>query len=411
MRLLAPSGRLLAVTLALWAVCGQSPSVHAQTSDPDPAPASTQQSPTLAQIEERLRATEAMNRKLADQLDRVTREHDEQSKQLSERFAELTRGLGNGVPGASESGSGISGGTGAGVPGSYPASPVPDYTEGRFTPNDPAPDYPDSNIISPYDFTLRASFGPGFQIQTQDGRYRLQVHYESQVEGRAWSQQDQLPANSGLFLPRQRIFFNGNLTDTVEYEFAINRGLNNINLLNAYLNFHFDDRFELRMGRFFTPFTYDQYAVSNYWLVTPERSLFTTNLSPNRQIGLMAWGYLFDKRFDYSVGVFNGSRNSFEDLNSTRDVVGYINARPFQNSEVLRFARFLNLGSSVAFGRQDQSPVPVSFRVAGGSPDANIPGVATLPFLTLNSDVVEQGDRLLGSVHAAYFYRGPVANW
>ena len=49
--------------------------------------------------------------------------------------------------------------------------------------------------------------------------------------------------------------------------------------------------------------------------------------------------------------------------------------------------------------------MPAAFRIGGGSPDANIPGVATVPFLILNPDVIERGDRLVGSVHAAYFYK------
>ncbi len=177
-------------------------------------------------------------------------------------------------------------------------------------------------------------------------------------------------------------------------------------MLNAYLNFHFDDRLEVRFGRYFTPLGYDQYAISNYWMPTPERSLFTTNVGLSRQIGLMAWGYLFDTRLDYAVGLFNGSRNSFDSLNNAKDVVGFLNARPFQDSESLGFLRFLNVGTSVAFGPQDQPPVPASFRVGAGSPDANIPGTATTPFLILNPNVIERGDRLLGSVHAAYYFKG-----
>ncbi len=160
-----------------------------------------------------------------------------------------------------------------------------------------------------------------------------------------------------------------------------------------------------KFGRFFTPLPYDQYAISNYWLPTPERSIFTTNLSLNRQFGLMGWGYLFDKRLDYAAGVFNGSRNSFESLSRGVDFVGYLNTRPFQESESLSFAKFLNLGTSVAFGPQDQAPVPVAFRIGGGSANADIPGAGTTPFLILNPDVIERGNRLLGSVHAAYFYK------
>ena len=86
------------------------------------------------------------------------------------------------------------------------------------------------------------------------------------------------------------------------------------------------------------------------------------------------------------------------------DVVGYLNARPFQESESFPWIKFLNFGTSVAYGHQDQSPSPNTFRIGAGSPDTNIPSTATTPFLILNSGVLERGDRLLGTVHLAYFY-------
>ncbi len=368
--------------------------------DPTALPAFSVAPPTAAQLTERLRAAEALNRNLFTQLEQARQQQGDELKQLHERLNQLSQRL-DAQQGAM---------TGTVAPAatneqSYQISPVPDYTEGGLPQYDPAPGYPGSNVISPYRFPIKAQFGPGFQFFTEDDRFRLDIHYESQIEARMWRQGDQLPANSGLFFPRQRIFFDGHITKPIEYELSINRGVNNINILNAYLNFHVSDKFELRFGRFFTPFSYDQYAVSNYWLLTPERSLFVTNLSPNRQIGLMGWGYLFDKRLDYAIGTFNGGRNSFENLSNNMDVVAYLNARPFQLSERLPFAKFFNIGTSVAFGRQRQSPVPATFRVGAGSPDANIPSAATTPFLILNPNVMEQGDRLVGSVHAAYFYK------
>ncbi len=50
--------------------------------------------------------------------------------------------------------------------------------------------------------------------------------------------------------------------------------------------------------------------------------------------------------------------------------------------------------------------MPLSFRIAGGSANADVPGPGTVPFLILERDTVERGERLLGSVHAAYFYKG-----
>lgn len=384
-------------------LCGQEPEAPAAASPAQtiPWPPDAESPQSLA---DRLQALEEVNRQLADQLDQMGREQAAEMRGLWERLGLPAEGGEDGLGTGVEASDGDGYYRGPGEPARAGSSPVPDYTEGHFAPKEIPSGFVDPAILSPSRFPLRATFGPGFTLQTLDGKHSLQIRYESQIEGRVWGESDQIPANSGFFLPRQRFFFDGNITESIEYELAINRGVNNINLLNAYLNFHFDDRLQVRLGRFFTPFTYDQYGVSNYWLLTPERSLFVTNLSPNRQIGLMAWGYLLDKRLDYAVGTFNGSRNSFESLNNSLDLVSYINARPFQQAESWPLLRFLNVGSSIAFGRQDQSPVPATFRVGAGSPDANIPSIATVPFLIFSPGVVERGDRLLGSVHAAYFY-------
>ena len=48
----------------------------------------------------------------------------------------------------------------------------------------------------------------------------------------------------------------------------------------------------------------------------------------------------------------------------------------------------------------------MAFRIGGGSPNSDVPGAGTTPFLILNPGVVERGERLLGSVHSAYYYKG-----
>jgi phosphate-selective porin OprO/OprP len=346
---------------------------------------------------------EASNKRLTEELERTRKEHREQMQMLLDRFEGRTPTAPAALPRAN-----VAADAEPEVKTDDLETPVPDYTEGQLTPFQPAPGYPLATAPPRLEFPLAGRFGRGFHFETEDDEYSLRVHLESQIEGRIWSRDPDLPpgsALSGIYLPRQRIFFNGNITRPIEYELSINRGLANINILNAYINIHFNDNLEFRVGRFFTPLPYDQYAISNYWLLTPERSIFTTNVGLNRQFGAMAWGYLWDKQVDYAAGVFNGSRNSFENLNNAMDFVGYFNARPFQESESFSLFRFLNLGTSVAYGFQDQAPSPVAFRIGGGSPDTNIPGSATVPFLILNRDVIERGDRLIGSVHAAYYYK------
>jgi phosphate-selective porin OprO/OprP len=426
-----------ALILILFTVA---PAARSQENRPSPSPSSLRQvSPiptdprasapvSIGQLADRLRALEDVNKKLAERLERTTREHDEhmrlnrklaeqmernarehdeQMNLLSARYAELSRRLADGGNGQTRAGD-VGGGALAPTdvrPWTDLGSPVPEYWSFQEEPPFPDPRYRLSNINHPEPSPLKARFGPGFQLETEDEEFRLQVHILEQIEGRAWANGRQTPPVSGFFFPRQRFFFNGRITRPIEYVFSINRGLNSLDLLDAFVNIHFDDRFQVRFGRYMTPLTYDQFAIRPMWLPTPERSLFTTNLGLNRQIGLMAWGHLFDHRVDYAAGVFNGSRNSFQSLTNGKDFIAYLNARPFQDSESLWFLKYLNLGSSVAFGHQDQAPVPVALRIGAVSPDAALPGVATVPFLILNQDVIERGDRLLGSVHAAYYFR------
>jgi phosphate-selective porin OprO/OprP len=344
----------------------------------------------LAELADRMRALETDNRQLREQLDDA-RAQAVTTDELTESKARLSQAIESIETRAP-----------------HADTPVPTYTEGMFTPYT-VPTFPSSGISSPQPgrVGLDTTFGPGFLFSSDDDRFSLAIHYESQVDGRAWHESVQIPGNGGVVLPRQRIFFTGNITRPIEYEFAVNRGVDgNVNVLNAILNFHFDDRFQVRVGRAFTPFTYDQYSVSNYWLIAPERSVFTINLSPNRQFGVMAWGYLFDKRFDYAAGFFNGSRNSFENPNNNLDFGGYVNARPFQNANFWPAIQFLNMGASITAGEQDQQPVPRFFRIGVNSPNSAAPGSGNLPFLALDPSVREQGDRMHGAVHLANFHKG-----
>jgi phosphate-selective porin OprO/OprP len=408
-------------------------------------------------LAERLRAVEARNAELIERLEQTRREaegarrrHDEQMRLLLERLDDLSTRLpgattsptpapatldgrisrtrrpqdGGPVPvyetqpiGPEPPPTGLSGPPQALAPDAASLldappeydGPVPEY---ETQPIEPVPFHSDapglSTISAPSARPLESNFGPGFQFQTPDEEFLLQVHVQSQIEARVWGDPGgAAPFRDGFYLPRQRIFFNGRMTRPIEYVFSLNRGLGELNILETFLNFHPDDRFQVRFGRYFTPLGYDQYAVRNLWLPTPERSLFTSNLGTNRQVGLMAWGYLFDKRLDYAAGVFTGPRNSFEDVNNAKDFIGYLNARPFQDVERFPLLRNWNVGSSVSYGRQDQPAVPLTFRVGGTAP-TNAPQaeLATAPFLRLNRDVMERGPRLLGSVHSAYFYKG-----
>jgi phosphate-selective porin OprO/OprP len=251
---------------------------------------------------------------------------------------------------------------------------------------------------------LKADFGPGFEIISDDGEHQIQIHQETQLDYRDFDPNGEEFARSGFVFPRARLFFNGRVTKHWEYMFSINRGFGALDVLDAFVNYHPSDQFQIKAGRFMTPFNYEQFAVQNMWLITPERSLFTSNLGLNRQLGVQAWGQLLDKRLDYAVGVFDGPRNSYEDFNDAKDVFAYMNVRPFQDWDDSPL-EFLNIGGSFAYGAQDNPLVPASWRTAANASNAGTADRFAPPFYAFNDGVVERGQRAFWSANVAYFYK------
>ncbi len=242
-------------------------------------------------------------------------------------------------------------------------------------------------------------------FETEDEEFLLRFSNETQVESIAFNHSQQGLAHNGIYIPRQIWSFSGRITKLIEYNTSINKGLGSINLRDAYLNLHFDDRFMVRYGRYRVPYTYEFYANSNVELLAPERSVFAVNYGLNRMIGFMGWGELFDKRLDYAVGGFNGPRNGFEDTNGSEDIIAYLNGRPFEKSERLKFLRFLNIGGSVDYGNQNNPLLPQALRTAVNASNGEGAAGASPTFLIFDPTVTETGNRELWNLHLAYFYK------
>jgi phosphate-selective porin OprO/OprP len=119
----------------------------------------------------------------------------------------------------------------------------------------------------------------------------------------------------------------------------------------------------------------------------------------------MFWGTILDKRADYALGVFDGPRNSYEDFNDAKDIMGYINTRPFFRENNKGFLlRDLNLGGSFTYGVQDNPLLPRSLRTASNASNAGTADRVSPPFLIFNNLVTETGERGMWSAHLAYFY-------
>ena len=257
---------------------------------------------------------------------------------------------------------------------------------------------------------LRAVFDDGFSLKSIDDQFQLRIRTLTQIDGKIFSPSDQEPARSGIYIPRFRIYFEGQLTDTFEYELSLQRSVEGtFDVLDANVNFVRSEQFQIRAGRTLVPYSYAWYDHLEQYYITPERGLFALNFGLARQAGIFAHGQLRDQQVQYAMGATFGQLSGLADTNTTRDAVGYVNFKPFLRSERETWLRFLNLGGSLAIGRQAyESPLlPLRTSIQTSENDEAAQAASSI-FLEYKNGVIARGERLQGALHAA-LYTGPVS--
>ncbi len=370
--------------------------LHAQTPElpsPNP-PASPASDPSNDDpLLERLRRMEAMNQRLLNQVEKLS----EQNQALSKKYDELSKKL--------EKPAADSAGTASSASGSKPAVP----TWEKSAPGPDSPEKDSSRLLGKISMKSGYDYKSGFGFDSDDGELQFKLRGEVQVDSRIYQQGNQDPVNSGFYVPRTRFYFAGRVTKPIDYQLSLQRGYSGVDLLNAYLNFNYDPRFQVRFGRFKAPYLYEYYKLNNWQLLAPERSLYSLNFGLNRMIGLMGWGELLQNRMEYAVGIFDGPRNSYQDFNGAKDVIAFLNFKPFENTD--SFLQNLNFGGSADFGDQNNPLRPVDLRTSANASTADITSSnpvnnAAVPFLQFNPAAREKGARALWDLHLAYYYKG-----
>lgn len=303
-----------------------------------------------------------------------------------------------------------------GSPGGNATTAAPSGKGGPLSPGQSSPPNPPPSprfnmppILA--NLPLTGKFGPGFEFKTSNDEFVLQFHNLTQIEFRGYQQGGQSPTHETFALPRQWWMFSGRITKPWEYFISFQNGFDTFSGLDMFLNAHYDDRIQLKMGRFKTPFSYEFYTEPIQGLIQPERSLFFNNFALNRSVGGQVWGRLFNTTapLDYAVGIFNGDRNSFLATSDAKNVLGYLNWRPFA---LLVDSPLENLvfGGSVMAGSQTNAPNPATLRTVVATSGNAVNGV---PWLSFNSNARESGARAFWDLHAAWYYKhlSVIAEW
>lgn len=169
---------------------------------------------------------------------------------------------------------------------------------------------------------------------------------------------------SKFLIRRARPYASGYFYDDWEYRFAPEFALSSPNavsyqttIADAFINFETIEEIQVEAGKFKPPLALEMLA-SDAYLPFAERAL-TSSLSPDRDIGVMVHGRLFDGKLSYSAMVGAGARN--DTLNTGLDYDtgpdGYFRlyAQPFLNEEDFPEALHglrLGIGGSIGWASQ-----------------------------------------------------------
>lgn len=255
---------------------------------------------------------------------------------------------------------------------------------------------------------LRGRLEEGFEIVSADEEYSLRFRALNQTDFKVFSPNNLNPTTSGIYFPRTRFYFEGDLTRNFQYELSIQRSVEGqFDILDAYVNARINEGLQIKFGRAIVPYSYDWYDHLEPYFIAPERGLFPLNYGLSRQGGLMVWGVLRDGAVEYALGGFDGRLIGLADNNNTRDAVGYLNVRPFLNREGRSRLRFLNLGGSIAGGQTNRLSPMLPLRTSlQSSENDEAARSASISFFDFNDDIRGYGDRFQGALHLAYYGGG-----
>ncbi|HEY7328642.1 MAG TPA: porin [Gemmataceae bacterium] len=224
----------------------------------------------------------------------------------------------------------------------------------------------------PMRLSYRYNAGGGYtSLSTPDGKFSVNLQNLVALDGTFYDKANINTTWKGFNLPFDRMYLFGNITKDWDYQIAFQEALGSFNILDLWLNFRLNDKFNVRFGRMVTPFLLEYQTIWPGWDPNMMLSLLA-NIAGRRREGVMAWGRLFDNKIQYQQGVFNAAQGTFSDLSRNVDYIGALAFTPFKGSKGILDS--LGCGIMVETGLHqyllDQGNSTL-FIIGGGEPNTN----------------------------------------
>ena len=249
----------------------------------------------------------------------------------------------------------------------------------------------------------------GFVVKSADGQHALRLGGLLQLDGRQYlgSEND---ANNVLLVRRARVYASGTIWKYIDFRFQPEFGLVDAQnfrytafIADATLNINVQKEFQILIGKMKPCGGLEMLQAAQNIMFIERGPL--QQLQPNRQLGFMPNGLLFDDTLNYAVGVFASAPNNYSqttDIGNGYGVMGRLFARPFVNDADELSG--LGFGASVAYSNLDDYQPSNSSGITNGlNTYASDPGVV---FFSWNQNAQRNG-AMYRIIPQAYYYVGP----
>lgn len=177
-------------------------------------------------------------------------------------------------------------------------------------------------ILSPvFSSELETGYNGGIYLKTKDGKFSLKIKNRIQFQGYYIDYEAPEPSEKSFRIRRARLYFEGNgFFPWLKYKIQLTMEGAQVATRDFYLDFAYRKEIYPRFGQYKVPFS-REYLTSSSSLQLVDRSIVNSEFSAGRDMGFSLYGNI-DKRFEYGIGIFNGSGKNSKNLDDDFLFVG-----------------------------------------------------------------------------------------
>jgi phosphate-selective porin OprO/OprP len=227
---------------------------------------------------------------------------------------------------------------------------------------------------TPEEKRLETLYDEGFFLKGADDQLRIGGWLQADSR---WFLDGDHPDNNTFLIRRARLDIRGVLEHDWGYRlYGTLIGERNGILQEGWIEYRKYGAFRIRAGQVFEPFSLEA-VYSSRWTDFIERAMIINALAPQEDIGIMAFGKVYNDRLVWALGFFNGQGRNREAVVDDKDFTTRLAYSPFLHSDSLPWLKYLYLGGSFSTGNNERDLSGSDFRTQAFTPFFDFqPGVA-----------------------------------